>query len=384
MADHDDANVKLALLAHDLRTPLSAMRLTAELIGAGHLNADQQEKLSILIASIDSLTDMTGELVATAQVQNDTEPVLHSVEDIVSECADLFRIAAQSKDLSFDLQVAEEIRGLQTDRAAELRRVLTTLLDNAIKYTVEGRVGMRVTPGSNGTPRAEQGGVRRWIAVCVSDTGPGIDADEEDRLFRPFSRGRHGMLSGPGAGLGLWSAGQQVEAMGGRLTLVRPQNGGSQFEIRIPVLPGRPGISPDAEKAASRNRAPIDAHALIVDDNDTNCQLLAALLQSFGLTCDTANSGEEALRLVRNRVFDLVLLDIHMPGMSGLEAAAEISKTRPDGAPPLIAVTAGLETVDDERLLGAGFQSVVTRPLLPELLYDAVEQACRAGGSKDR
>ncbi|POF32664.1 ATP-binding response regulator [Roseibium marinum] len=387
MADPDDDSVKIALLAHDLRTPLAAMRLTAELIGNGPLDDTQREHLSILIRSIDALTQLTGDLIPSTG--SGAQNARIRIADIVSDVAGLFRIAAEVKDLSFKVSVEEPVKDIFTGHGGALRRVLTTLLDNAVKYTPEGGIAVtvRFIP-------AEGSGEQEMVALSVDDSGPGIDPEEQARLFRPFVRGRHGRETGPGTGLGLWGTQQLLQEMGGQLRLTRAETGGSRFEVRIPAEGEEAGdrdVGNSTPSAAVRQQSPsasgLSAHVLIVDDNDTNCRLLEALLESFGISSEIAKSGEQAIGLVGKSTFDAVLLDLHMPGMSGVETAEELKHLRPEAELPLIAVTAALESVDDDRLRQVGFQEILTKPLSPVGLYEAMVLALRSrsgSGSQDK
>ncbi|MEP5037444.1 ATP-binding protein [Roseibium sp.] len=388
MTDQDEDSVKLALLAHDLRTPLAAMRLTAELIGTGPLNSTQTEQLSILIRSIDALTRMTGDLVAEAGPGTAVTGRETRVADIVTEVASLFQVAAAAKGLSLDVVVDAHAADTWTNKTAPLRRVLTTLVDNAVKYTAEGGVRVALTALEQGAD-AETRGLAR-VSLTVSDSGPGIDPEEGARLFRPFVRGRHGRETGPGTGLGLWGAEQLVQDMNGRISLERAETGGCRFNVEIPVAPDGPGSVPGGDmSAAGAEGGPGGAvrgrqnagngllpfHALVVDDNETNRKLLSALLESFGITTDIARSGEEAIEMVRNGAYDAALLDLHMPGMSGVETAEKLRALRTEQELPLVAVTAALESVGDESLKQAGFQDTLTKPLSAAALYEAMEQA---------
>ncbi len=388
MTDQDEDSVKLALLAHDLRTPLAAMRLTAELIGTGPLNTTQTEQLSILIRSIDALTRMTGDLVAEAGPGTAVTGQETRVADVVTEVASLFQVAAAAKGLSLDVVVDARAADTWTNKTAPLRRVLTTLVDNAVKYTAEGGVRVALTALEQGAD-AETGSPAR-VSLTVSDSGPGIDPEESARLFRPFVRGRHGRETGPGTGLGLWGAEQLVQDMNGRISLERAETGGCRFNVEIPVAPDGAGPAPGGDMSAAgaeggpggavRGRRTAGSgllpfHALVVDDNETNRKLLSALLESFGITTDIARSGEEAIAMVRNGAYDAALLDLHMPGMSGVETAEKLRALRTEQELPLVAVTAALESVGDESLKQAGFQDTLTKPLSAAALYEAMEQA---------
>ncbi|MFC6654240.1 hybrid sensor histidine kinase/response regulator [Roseibium salinum] len=371
MADHDDDSVELALLAHDLRTPLAAMRLTAELIGNA-LNKAQTEQLAILVRSIDALTQMTGELIKAAEPGTSPESAPVRIADIVSDVAGLFQAAAGAKNLLLETSVEDAARDCLTRHGGALRRVLATLVDNAVKYTPEGGVRVEIRA------LAPDDAGRAWVSVAVADSGPGIDAAERARLFRPFVRGRHGRETGPGTGLGLWGTEHLVREIGGALQLTRSETGGSRFEVEVPCEGQGTGDAAPATATRRPAALPHPAHVLIVDDNDTNCRLLEALLESFGITSQIANSGEQAIEMVGKGSFDAALLDLHMPGMSGVETAEELRHLRSEADLPLIAVTAAAESVSDERLRQVGFQDVLTKPLSPAALFEALEVARQA------
>ncbi|MEM8703832.1 MAG: hybrid sensor histidine kinase/response regulator [Pseudomonadota bacterium] len=377
MPDRDDEAVKLALLAHDLRTPLAAMRLTAELIGSRPLDDDQFEKLSILIRSIDALTAMTGDLVEAVSSDDNAVPSQLGVADIVQDCVELFEIAADEKGLIFRLRIGPSARGLVTSHAAELRRIVTTLLDNAVKYTDRGSVDVEVS--QSGPPAADQTGETPDFArVSITDTGPGIDPEEETKLFRPFSRGKHGLQTAEGSGLGLWGAAGQSLQLGGQLSLQRPEAGGSRFELLIPAQRGtcaeRQPVLESIPRPERKAAAPA-AHVLIVDDNETNCRLMSALMESFGYSFDVVHSGDEALHMLPHKTYDAVLLDLNMPGKSGIETARDIKADPAHSGLPLIAVTAALEAVGETRLYAVGFKDVIAKPLSPADLFAALERA---------
>lgn len=372
MADETSDSVQLALLAHDLRTPLSAMRTTAELIGKDALTEKQAGYLDILIRSIDALTDMTSELVVAANPLDTPQSFSRDASTLVRDTVEVFRLAAEHKGLTYETELDGESAAITGRCAGPVRRALSTLIDNAIKYTDEGHVSI-VSHLKN----TEVTGVRAAeLMITVSDSGSGIDTKERARLFNPFVRGATGKAHGEGAGLGLWGAAQMVKDIGGSLRLVSPKAGGSRFELKIPVEQKNTDIEPLARSTAPFS-AELEAHVLVVDDNETNRRLLSALLESFGITCDQADGGPAAIEWAQKKTFDAILLDLHMPGMSGLEAAGKLREFALEKDTPLIAVTAALESVGDKRLRQAGFVEILTKPLSPKSLFEATEHARR-------
>lgn len=358
-----------ALLAHDLRTPLAAMKTTAELIARGELSEEQSEYLSILLRSIDALSDMTEDLIRPdlPGVRRTAAP--KDAVALVREVFDLFRPLAEKKGLFFELVLKGADRPIEVARAASLRRVVTTLVDNAIKYTADGSITVAVQSEPPGDQEAA------GLTISVADTGPGIDPVERDRLFAPFVRGKTGRASGEGSGLGLWGAAQLIRRLGGKLRLISPKSGGCRFEITVPLTKELEPVSDLQSGEDFENFPHTGQHVLIVDDNETNRRLLSALLESFGMTCEEAESGPSALEMLKTRSFDAVLMDLHMPGMSGLEVAEKLPHVPTGEKVPLIAVTAAMESVGDKRLKEAGFLEVLTKPLSPALLFQALEHA---------
>lgn len=364
---------KLALLAHDLRTPLSAMRITAELIGQGELSAKQGEYLEVLLRSIDALSDMAGELIQAAGPGTQEEQDSKDATAILRDLVELYRHVAEGKNLEFEASLPEQEAWIAADKAIPLRRAVTALIDNAVKYTSTGYV--RVVMSADEV--ADGGGP--VLNISVSDSGPGIDIEEQKRLFNPFVRGKTGREAGEGSGLGLWGAAQLVKGLGGKLRLISPKTGGSRFEVMIPVDAGAAAAgtdqAPDSDVAPENG---LRGHVLIVDDNETNRRLLSALLESFGVTCDQAESGSQAIEMVKAASFDAVLLDLHMPGMSGLNVSGKLKEIRPGEGLPMIAVTAAMESIGDKRLRDAGFLEVLSKPLSAVHLFEALEHAFAA------
>ena len=369
MSDLKDTDQKLALLAHDLRTPLTAMRLTADLIGSGDLSDDQQDYLRVLVSSIDSLAVMTTELVnAASKVSQDAAATRVEVLRILKDQTDLFRVAAKQKGLELLVDLDPACIGWSVDRSGNLTRAVAALLHNAIKYTESGKVLLRASPCVSGSNVSHT-----LLQIAVEDTGPGLEAGEAERLFRPFVRGSAGQDDTPGTGLGLWGASELLKELGGELQVFPGKESGSRFVI---TLPARRDLKIDAEQVEEETvpdrsvpEGPLDARVLIIDDNATNRRLLSALLESFGADCIDVSSGSEAHDAISQQRFDVILLDLNMPGMSGQECARAWRDEFGDALPPIIAVTAAVETNDLESLKAYGICRLVSKPISPASFY---------------
>jgi len=382
MPDPSDNGNRLALLAHDLRTPLAAMRLTAELIAKEPLSNTQTNRLDILIRAIDNLAGMTSDLVKASNASGmrpTSEPVL--VHELLQDTTDLFRMAANARGLVLTTEYDDTVEGCATLFPGHLTRTVATLLDNAIKYTSDGMVHLSAICHAADMGQAGEG----VLHVTVSDTGPGLKDADIASVFQPFVRGSAGYAAGDGAGLGLWGASELLREVGGSLNVTSPEQGGCQFEISVPVVAGAAAI--DAALGALPEKpafeGPLSGHFLVVDDNGTNRRLLAALLESFGASLQEAGNGNEALEAVANHKFDAILLDLHMPGMSGLDVAKLLREKSPVNGPAVIAVTAAHESADREALRETGIETVIAKPISPADLYgtlsETLSRASRTG-----
>jgi CheY-like chemotaxis protein/anti-sigma regulatory factor (Ser/Thr protein kinase) len=267
---------------------------------------------------------------------------------------------AARKRLDLDLVVRQD--DLLGGDPSRLRQVLMNLVGNAVKFTEQGgvRVDVDVTPGAEG----------RLLRVSVQDTGAGMAAEEVSRVFTPFVQGEQGERSG-GTGLGLALSRQLVELMGGRLDVVSAPGRGSTFTVEVVLQPASPAPAsgaPAGVRAAPAEeppaREPSRTRVLVADDNEVNLMVAEALLAAEGVDVVTVTDGEQAVQAVCGGAFDLVLLDVQMPRMSGLEAALAI-RALPDGAgrTRLVTLTAG--TADDDRAAcrSAGMEHVLVKPV---------------------
>ncbi|MTI43418.1 hypothetical protein JM93_03837 [Roseibium hamelinense] len=362
MTDHEDAD-PVTLLAHDLRTPLSAMKLTADLIGAEPLSDRQRERLSLLSDAITSLAAMTTSLIEDGQPGIESRPHAAKTALVLRSAAGLFAPLAEEKGLVFRVDLGSLPHDASVVSAPAVWRVVTTLLDNAIKYTVAGTVTLSAR-------LVEQDGAPADVLIEVSDTGPGIAEIDQARLFRPYVRGSAAQGAIEGAGLGLASALDVAGKMGGQLTLESTEGAGCRFALRVSQVHVCGADTPYLHDDGQSSGAGLQGHVLIVDDNGTNRRLLGALLETFGLTFAEASGGEAALESLRENRFDAVLLDLYMPNISGMEVARKAREVLADqNLPPLIAVTAAIETVSADELKLAGIVQTVSKPLDPANLY---------------
>lgn len=358
-------DARLAALLHDLRTPLSAMKTASEVIGLDPLNDRQARALHTLELAIDALLSMTqGFLDAPDGPARAIEP--GNAGEEIEATVDLFMADARARGLNLTARLSPDLESYALGDPLTLRRILSVLLDNALKYTGEGSVQV--------TADVERGGARPMLVLDLTDTGIGIPEDERADLFRPRRRGSRARSTASGSGLGLWSAARLATSAGGRLDLLDSSAAGTTFGLRLPLT----APAPASVETQGSNIGPLPLRrVLVVDDNAANRQMMQAMLEAFGLEVVLAEGGHAALTLLEAHPVDAVLLDINMPGMDGVETVSEIRK-RSDTDPhlPVIGITAAL--LPGSRVLErAGFDAVLDKPVAPAVLFDTLDRLMR-------
>ncbi|MAB00992.1 MAG: hypothetical protein CMN87_08965 [Stappia sp.] len=366
-----------AVLLHDLRTPLAAMRTAAEIVAGEPLSQRQADALHTLELAIDSLLAITRNALDGAPAPARATAETSALETI-DAVADLFDPAARSRGLTLTRDLDGDLAAYGLSDPLTLRRILSVLLDNALKYTGEGGVRLAAT--------VHRGGPRPELDLTLSDTGIGIEDDERATLFRPMSRGRRARGHAAGSGLGLWSASRLALACGGMLDLVDTSPAGSTFALRLPL------VAP-AQREAGDATAPIQADGhetvrpapcvLVVDDSATNRRMIEVMLEAAGFRVVLADGGAEALACLAHAPGpDCVLLDLTMPDMSGLETIEAMRALEAGACVPVIGITAAV-VPDRARLSRAGFTTVLDKPVAPARLIDAIARAIDGSRAED-
>jgi CheY-like chemotaxis protein len=315
----------------------------------------------------------------------------------VEEAIDLLATQAARKGLEIGCQVDPAVPSVIESDATRLRQILVNLLDNAVKFTSRGGVLVLVEACSPPPPELAQGGLVE-LRFAVRDTGIGISADRLDRLFRPFSQADSSTsrLYG-GTGLGLAISRRLAQGLGGRLWVESKPGEGSTFWFTIrcravdasldatlplnlinrpPDLAGRP--QPGVTGGTAGSGLP-PLRILIAEDNVINQKVALLQLQQLGYAADVVADGEETLAALRRQRYDLILMDVQMPGMDGLEATRRIRNEWPAAERPrIIAMTANALREDRETCLAAGMDDFLSKPVLLEDLCAALS---RGGGT---
>ncbi len=353
----------LAQMSHELRTPLNAI------LGLGHAEMMQvrdpasMERLRLvteaargLAVILDDILDMSAIEAGHLQIR----PVPCDPAREIAAAAELYHPLFEAQGLLIGLVLSSNLPSRAVLDPQRLRQCLTNLFSNALKYTRWGGVAVQADLNADGQ-----------IAITFSDTGPGIPASEAERIFKPFQRGPNAQ---PGTGLGLSITRALARSMGGDMVLL-PSTEGARFLLTLgfttetcPQIPAdRPREVPPVPDAAKA------ARVLIVDDIATNRLVARAHLRLLGVATEEAASGQEALDKIRQAPPDLVLLDMNMPGMDGLDTLRLIRKLPSRAARlPVVAMTADATDAHRRRYLEAGLDGYLAKPLTSEAVSEIV------------
>lgn len=374
----------LAAASHEIRTPLNGVLGMLEALALEQLSPRQGEFVALARSSGESLLVLLNDVLDLSKAET-TAVTLAEREfrpaDVAAEVVTALLPVARRKGLDLTVEAGDD--GVLVGDPVRLRQVVMNLVGNALKFTERGsvRVAVRIDE--------DPGGAAARLRLSVSDTGAGMEPDEIQRLFRPFTQGEQGARFG-GTGLGLALSQQIVGLMGGRIDVVSRPGTGSLFTVVV-ELPGASGDAaavPAAEPApaavtcavpAPRRAAERRVRVLVADDSEVNLRVAEALLQAEGAEVVTVADGDDAVRAVAAEQFDLVLLDMQMPRMSGPDAARAIRAL--DGAAArtrLLALTAATTDEDRDACLAAGMQGVLLKPVRRAELRAVLDEAAPA------
>jgi signal transduction histidine kinase/FixJ family two-component response regulator len=308
----------LSSMSHELRTPLNAILGYAQILKRQkNMTETQRQQLEIMHSSGEHLLTLINDILDVGKIEAqkmDIEQVAFDLPALMRQVFNLTRLNAEKKELDFQYEEQSSLPPYVCGDERKLRQILLNLLSNAVKYTRRGSVTLRVA-----YDRHAGGGT---LCCDIVDTGVGIPADKLETIFEPFTQlADRGQLS-EGTGLGLNISRRLLNLMHGRLTLESEVNRGSTFRLELPL----PAVS-DPEHALEKTEVSVTGYGgerrriLVVDDNASNTSMLVSLLEPLGFRIDTASNGEDALKAAGEQKPDLVLLDLVMPFMDGLETA---------------------------------------------------------------
>ena len=364
----------LAMMSHEIRTPLNAILGMAELMAETQLTEDQQKYVRIFQGAGSNLLTLINDILDLSKVESGSlklESENFDLFDVTGSAIDLVQLEAREKGIAVTHEIAAGTPRYVRGDALRLRQVLLNVLGNSVKFTHQGRVGIRVEPDD---PDA------RAVRFTIHDTGIGITKDQLPNLFQCFAQAdslitrKYG-----GTGLGLTISKKLVEAMGGRIWVESTSGDGSTFFFTARFGIGQsPADAPPARREPQTDRLTAPLRILVADDSEENRFLISSYLKSLPYQVDFAENGVIALERLRAGVYDLALVDVHMAEIDGYAVARNVRDRERSGKTlPLLAMTADAYPSAIEKSDAAGFNAHLTKPIRKQTLLEAIAKHAR-------
>jgi PAS domain S-box-containing protein len=368
----------LATMSHEIRTPMNGVMGMAHLMMDTPLTATQKSYLDAIRSSGQALLTIINDILDFSKIEAGKMEFYNedfNLPTVVEECMELVRPAAAQKHLRLSIEIGKEVPAQVIGDSGRIRQILLNLIANAVKFTAFGSVCVSVFA------EADEANLLRF---SVRDTGIGLSPQQVGNLFQAFTQAdasttrRFG-----GTGLGLSIAKRLVELMGGRIDVISELGEGSTFWFNLPLKHGNRQPAGDAhrEKGGSLKNtfAGSRARVLVADDVVTNQMVAMGILRELGLRSDAVSNGAEAIVAINTLPYDLVLMDVHMPEMDGLEAtrrirAGESSREGRQDRLPVIALTASAMPGDRQKFMEAGMDDYVSKPIMPAALVEILRK----------
>lgn len=363
----------MASLGHEMRTPLNGVLGMSRLLQKTQLSLTQKKYINVLNSTAENLLVIINDLLDIAKIESGTlsfDRVVFDVNQVADTAVQIKLLIAEEKGLILKHLIDVDTLPKVVGDPYRLNQVLLNLIGNAIKFTAEGEVVVS-------SKIHKEDNDRIWIEFSVKDTGLGIEENKIDKIFNSFTQLNplHQNTSA-GIGLGLSIVKSIVEQMDGTISIISDVGKGSEFSV---ILPFEKSKDEFFDKPDYSERLMIGSlRVLLAEDNLVNQFIVQAMLQDWGLKVDVASNGQEAYELFKNNNYDIVLMDIQMPVLDGLQTTALIRnyKDVKKSKTPIIALTANPAKQFQKKFLSAGMEDVIVKPFKEDFLYKKIVSLC--------
>jgi signal transduction histidine kinase len=357
----------LSTVSHELRTPLNAINGITHLLIAENPNENQVQYLKSLKFSGDYLLSFINDILEINRIESDkieVEKIPFNLKDLLQNIQDSLKEIAQENNNSFVLEIDDNLPEILISDPTKLSQIFMNLINNSLKFTKNGFV--KVSAKIDEVKEKEV-----VIAFKVSDNGIGIPDDKQESIFESFSQGSIEInRKFGGTGLGLTIVKKLIELLGGKIYLNSKVGLGTTFSFALPIEIGEKIEIKEAQYDLSSIS---NKNILLVEDNKINQMITKKMLENKGMKCVIVDNGEESIKMMKEQnSFDLILMDVHLPGINGNIATEEIRKF--NNTIPIVALTAISLNENREMLLSYGMNDVITKPFEPENLYKTISE----------
>ena len=363
----------LASMSHEIRTPMNTVIGMLSLVAETHLTDEQKEYIELVETASNHLLSIINDILDLSKIEAGKVQFVDKEFDLKSnskEVIDSFKANADSKGISLNLNFSETLPHKVVGDSIHFKQILYNLIGNALKFTHQGScsVSIGAEPGIEGIKSIDG---KFKVFISVEDTGIGIAKEKLNNIFDSFSQAHSTTKRRyEGTGLGLAISQQLVEKMGGEIWVESEEHKGSKFNFTILFKETTDQINGDSEQAKLHLNFPVSGneslHILIAEDNELNQKLITRLVKSRGHTCIVTENGVEAIEALKNNSFDVILMDIQMPELDGIQTTEFIRADRSgqfNHKIPIIAVTAYAFNEDRERCFKAGMNDFLPKPI---------------------
>ncbi|MBT3309474.1 MAG: response regulator [Gammaproteobacteria bacterium] len=373
----------LASMSHELRTPLTSLLGNCELMSEGELDGAQQGLLTSMEVSGKSLLYLINDILDSSKIEAglfDIDEVEYNPIQLIEELRLIFSSRAAESGIRFNIYSEVTFSHLLLGDGRRLSQVLINLLSNAVKFTEEGEVSLSVQFDDS----------RKQVRFTVADSGIGMNDEALSKIFKPFEQANRS-ISGRfgGTGLGLHISWNLTKLMGGTIDVSSEEGKGSSFIVELPLREG--GVLQQTELEQRKQQAPLNlsGRVLIAEDTPELQVLERRMVEAYGVSVEVVNNGQKAVEQVLKHEYDLVLMDMQMPVMGGIEATQQLRKL--NVSVPIVALTANVMQKQREQFFAAGCDGFLSKPIdrsslrtiLQQYLSESVEPAALASQSAE-